>query len=194
MQRSLLDFVRTRVKLILCLKGMNYRFGIQPTGDVRIKAPNLLNVLIVLKRFIQLVQSITYKLHTLRNWKMLHNDNVSMSVEHLEYVFTERYRTLWFIRRTRSRMKRRPNWSIVSLARTTLAHMLERQAGCLVWGLRNTRKKWTISQLVHRPEFPGQGRALTSQPSQTMPWKKTMSSTGTRQKWSTEKHSDRPDG
>ena len=74
--------------------------------------------------------------------------------------------------------------------------MLERQAGSLVWGSRNTRKKWTLSQLVNRPEPPGQGRAvqLTSQPSQTMPWKRTMSSTGTRQKWSTERHSDRPDG
>ena len=30
--------------------------------------------------------------------------------------------------------------------------------------------------------------------SQTMPWKRTMSLTGTRQKWSTERHSDRPDG
>jgi len=27
-----------------------------------------------------------------------------------------------------------------------------------------------------------------------MPWKRTMSSTGTRQKWSIERHSDRPDG
>ena len=40
-----------------------------------------------------------------------------------------------------------------------LAHMLERQAGSSVWGSRNTRKKWTLSQLVHRPEPPGQGRA-----------------------------------
>ena len=28
-------------------------------------------------------------------------------------------------------------------------------------GSRNTRKKWTLSQLVHRPEPPGQGRAVT---------------------------------
>ena len=27
-------------------------------------------------------------------------------------------------------------------------------------GSRNTRKKWTLSQLVHRPEPPGQGRAV----------------------------------
>jgi len=73
-------------------------------------------------------------------------------------IFTERYGTLWFIRRTRSRMKRRPNWSIVSLARTAPAHMLERQAGKSFWGSRNTRKNWTLSQLVHRPEPPGQGR------------------------------------
>jgi len=33
-------------------------------------------------------------------------------------VFTERYGTLWFIRRTRSRMSRRPIWSIVCFART----------------------------------------------------------------------------
>jgi len=63
-------------------------------------------------------------------------------------VLTERYGTLWFIRRTKSRMKRRPNWSIVSLARTAPAHMLERQAGSSVWGSRNTRKKWTLSQLA----------------------------------------------
>ena len=75
-------------------------------------------------------------------------------------VLTKRYGTLWFIRRTRSRMKRRPNWSIVSLARTALALMLERQAGSSVWGSRNTRKKWTLSQLVHRPEPPGRGRAV----------------------------------
>jgi len=56
-------------------------------------------------------------------------------------VLTERYRTLWFVRRTRSRMKQRPNWSIVSLARTAPALMLERQAGSSVWGSRNTRKK-----------------------------------------------------
>ena len=74
-------------------------------------------------------------------------------------VLTERYETLWFIRRTRSRMKRRPNWSIVSLARTAPALLLERQAGSSVWGSRNTRKKWTLSQPVHRPEPPGQGRA-----------------------------------
>ena len=30
--------------------------------------------------------------------------------------------------------------------------------------------------------------------SATMLWKRTMSSTGTRQKWSTERHSNRPDG
>jgi len=76
-------------------------------------------------------------------------------------VLTERYGTLWFIRRTRSRMKRRPNWSIVSLARTAPAHMLERQVGSSVWGSRNIRKKWTLSQLVHRPEPPGQGRACS---------------------------------
>ena len=33
-------------------------------------------------------------------------------------------------------------------------------AGSLVWGSRNTRKKWTLSQLVHGPEPPGQGRAV----------------------------------
>ena len=66
-------------------------------------------------------------------------------------VLTEHYGTLWFIRRTRSRMKTRPNWSIVSLVRTAPAHTLERQAGSSVWGSRNTRKKWTLSQLVHRP-------------------------------------------
>ena len=32
-------------------------------------------------------------------------------------VLTKCYGTLWFIRRTRSRMKRRPNWSIVSLCK-----------------------------------------------------------------------------
>jgi len=32
----------------------------------------------------------------------------------------------------------------------------ERQAGSLVWGSRNTRKQWTLSLLVHRPEPPGQ--------------------------------------
>jgi len=26
--------------------------------------------------------------------------------------------------------------------------------------IKNTRKKWTLSQLVHRPEPPGQGRAV----------------------------------
>jgi len=75
-------------------------------------------------------------------------------------VLTERYGTLWFIQRTRSMMKRRPNWSIVSLARTAPALMLKRQAGSSVWGSRNTRKKSTLSQLVHRPEPPGQERAV----------------------------------
>jgi len=56
--------------------------------------------------------------------------------------------------------ERRSNWSIVSLARTARAHTLKRQAGSSVWGSRNTRKKWTLSQLVHRPEPPGQGRAV----------------------------------
>ena len=59
-------------------------------------------------------------------------------------VLTEHYGTSWFVWRTRSRMMRRANWSIVSLARTAPAHMLERQAGNLVWGSRNTRKKWTL--------------------------------------------------
>jgi len=64
------------------------------------------------------------------------------------WLFTARWSTwpgnhpTWFIWRTRSRMKRRPNWSIMCLARTAPAHMLERQAGSSVWGSRNTRKKW----------------------------------------------------
>ena len=33
-----------------------------------------------------------------------------------------------------------------SPTRTAAAHMLERQAGSLVWGSRNTRKKWTRTQ------------------------------------------------
>jgi len=48
-------------------------------------------------------------------------------------VLTERYGTLWCIRRIRSRMKRRPNWSVVCLARTAPAHTLERHAGSSVW-------------------------------------------------------------
>ena len=49
------------------------------------------------------------------------------------------------------------------------ALMLERQAGSLVWGLRNTRKKWTLSQLVHRPEPPGKGEQCNSQISHHRP-------------------------
>jgi len=72
---------------------------------------------------------------------------------------------------TRSRMKSRLSWSTVSLARTAPAHILGRQAGSLVRGLRST-KKWIPSQLVYRPEPPEQGRVvwLTSQPPQTMLW------------------------
>ena len=41
---------------------------------------------------------------------------------------------------TRSRMKSRLSWSTVSLARTAPAHILGRQAGSLVRGLRSTKK------------------------------------------------------
>jgi len=59
-------------------------------------------------------------------------------------ILTERYATLWFIERKTSRMKKRPNWSIESVARTAPAHMLERQAENYVWGSRNTTNKCTL--------------------------------------------------
>ena len=80
--------------------------------------------------------------------KMLPNDTVSMSVGHLDHVLI-----------VYSSMKQ-VTWSIVSLARTAPALLLKRQAGSLVWGSRNTRKKWTLSQLVHRPEPAWQMRAV----------------------------------
>ena len=53
---------------------------------------------------------------------------------------------------------------IVSLARTAPALMLERQAGSSVWGSRNTRKKWTLSQPVQ-----GKGEQCNSQVSHHRP-------------------------
>ena len=38
-----------------------------------------------------------------------------------------------------------------------------------VWGSRNIRMKWTLSQLVHRPEPPGQGKQCNSQVSHHRP-------------------------
>jgi len=67
--------------------------------------------------------AINGPLVTLHHWSMLPNHNVLMSVGHLDHV-TERYGTLWFIRRTRSKMRRRPNWSIMCLARTAAPHTL----------------------------------------------------------------------
>jgi len=76
-------------------------------------------------------------------------------------ILTECNGTLWFIRRTRSRMKRRPNWSIVSLARMLqLICWRDRQEVRSEDQLTQERKKWTLSQLVHRPKAPGQGRAV----------------------------------
>ena len=91
--------------------------------------------------------------------RILKSRGISRRSPH-RHILTKRYGTLWFIRRTRSRMRRRPNWSTVSLARTAPAHTLRRQAGRLVWGSRSTRKKRTLSQLVHRPEPPEQRRIV----------------------------------
>ena len=77
-------------------------------------------------------------------------------------VLTERYGTLWFIRRTKSRMKRRPNWSIVSLARflarTALAHTLgetDRK-----FGLRIKEHKKEVDSFTAGTQTPSlQGKA-----------------------------------
>ena len=59
--------------------------------------------------------------------------------------------------------------NFVCLARTAPAHTLRRQAGGLVWGSRSTRKKWTLSQLVHRPSLQGKGEQCNSQVSHHRP-------------------------
>jgi len=87
----------------------------------------------VLNRFIPLV------LYT-SDYCLLPIDNTSMYVGHLDHISTV-YSLMEHV-----------TWK--SPTRTAAAHMLERQAGSLVWGSRNTRKKWT------RPEPPGQGRAV----------------------------------
>jgi len=43
---------------------------------------------LVLNRFIQLVQTIIWKLLTLHNWSMLLNDNISISDGHLDHAST----------------------------------------------------------------------------------------------------------
>ena len=101
------------------------------------------------------------------------------------------HRTLWnfvYIQRTRSRIKRRPNWSIVCLARTPPAHTLERQAGSSVW---ESRKKEVDSFTAGtQTRASSKGEQCNSQVSHHTAchgrWKRTVSSTGTRQKWSTE--------
>jgi len=132
------------------------------------------------------------------NWAMHLQEFWNLTASLQLTVFTERCGTLWFIRRTRSRMKRRPNWSIVCLARTAPAHMLERQAcRCSVEDQGTQERSGLFHSWYTDPSLQGKGEQLlllTSQPSQTMPWKRTMSLTGTRPNWSTERHSDRPDG
>ena len=65
------------------------------------------------------------------------------------------------------------------------------------FGLRinNRRKKWTFTAGTQTRASRAKESSVTHKSAITdMPWKRTMSSTGTRQKWSTERHSNRPDG
>ena len=84
-------------------------------------------------------------------------------------VLTEHYGTLWFIRRTRSKMKSRSIWSTVSLARTAPDHMLERQAG--VWSEDQGAQE--RSGLFHSwytgPSLQGKGEQCNSQVSHHRP-------------------------
>ena len=99
----------------------------------------------------------------------------------------------WFIRRTRSRMKRRPNLSC------PLQELLQ----LICWRYRQEVRSedqgiQERSGLFHSwytdPSLQGKGEQCNSQVSHDRPCRGTepLSSTGTRQKWSTERHSDRP--
>ena len=76
-------------------------------------------------------------------------------------VVTERYGTLWFIQMTRSRMKRRLNWSIVCLARTAPAHTLERQAGSSGPGSRNTERSGLFHSWYTDPSLQARESSVT---------------------------------
>ena len=60
-----------------------------------------------------------------------------------------------------------------------------------------TGRKIVLRIKEHKKEldsFTAGTQTRASRARETMPWKRTMSSTGTMQKWSTERHNDRPDG
>jgi len=106
---------------------------------------------------------------------MLPNNNVSMSVGHLDHVLLTVY--------------------------SSMEHVTWRELLQLIdWGDR--QEVWSEYQraqersgLFHSwytdPSIHGNSQVSHHRP---CPWKRTISSTVTRQKWSTERHSDRPDG
>jgi len=110
-------------------------------------------------------------------------------------VLTERYGTLWFIQRIRSRMKRRPNWSIVCLAKN-----------CSSSYVGETGRKFGLRIKEHKKEVDSFTAGTQTRASKARESSVTRKSAitdhameenhvidVTRQKWSTERHCDRPD-
>jgi len=112
---------------------------------------------------------------------VLLNDNVSMSVGHLDHVLIV-YSLMEHV-----------TWKSPGPMCGWVGRILHPDS-CTILGTQE--RSGHFHSWYTDPSLQGKGEQCNSQvkPSQTMPWKRTMSSTGTRQKWSTERHSDRPDG
>jgi len=80
-------------------------------------------------------------------------------------VLTERYGTLWFIRRTRSRMKRRPNWSIVPCKNCSSSYVGEtgRKFGLRIKEHKKEVDCFTDGTPYTDPSLQGKGDQCNSQ-------------------------------